>query len=186
MRRMLVPIIIALALITLGPVASAQDASPAAGSPSPTASLLAGLGYPDLEVTTDGTDFTAPSELAAGRYHLIVSNTGPTKVASVTVAQPPEGTTVDEMIQTFAGTSNDEQPPDLFYHLNLVEGVYAAPGATNEAILDLTPGDWAVGVDLENDDGSTTSLVKPFTVTGEFPEVEDPPADIEVTAVDLA
>ena len=70
--------------------------------------------------------------------------------------------------------------------LKLVEGVYAEPGSTIEAIIDLTPGDWAAGVDLENEDGSTTSLAKPFTVTGAFPDVTDPAADVEVTGIDLS
>jgi hypothetical protein len=186
MKRTLAPLIVVIALIALAPVASAQYESPATGSPSPTPSLLAGLGYPDLEVTTDGTDFTPPSEVAAGRYHLIFRNNGTTAPVSLTVAQPPEGTTVDELIQTFSGTQVQEEPPELFYHLKLVSGLFAVPGSSSEAIVDLTPGDWAIGIDIENEDGSTTSVIKPLTVSGEFPEVEDPPADIEVTAIDLA
>ncbi len=63
-------VFVLLALLVSSTVltATAQEATPGA-TPAGGDSLLAGLGYPEIRVTTDGTTHDFPTELEAGRYH---------------------------------------------------------------------------------------------------------------------
>ena len=80
---------IALTLIAF-PATNAQEATPMTGSPAAEESLLAGLGYPEIVITTDGTDFTAPAEIEAGRYRLVVENTSDTRSADIELFRVPD------------------------------------------------------------------------------------------------
>lgn len=189
MRRAFVSFVLLCALSLAALPASAQDASPPAASPAAGTSLLAGLGFPDLVFTTDGTDFEAPTDVVAGRYHVIFNNLGTAAPANFTVLRPPDGMSVDELIAAFEAPDEDDNPdtePPIFYQVIFAGGVSAEPGSTGDAIIDIPPGDWVFGMTVENEDGPTTDIAVPVTVTGEMPELVDPPADVEVTAADLA
>src|SRR5262245_46623807 len=70
----------------LGGDTSAQEATPAMGSPTAATSMLAGLGVADLTLTTDGTDFTMPAEVEAGRYRFVVENSNDHMSADILLA----------------------------------------------------------------------------------------------------
>ena len=62
-------------------------------------------------------------------------------------------------------------------------GVMTVPGQGDQAVLDLTPGEWIAW----GDDPSAAQKPVTFTVTGDFPaDVAEPDADITATLVDFA
>ena len=78
---------------------------------------------------------------------------------------------------------DEAQPLPLFvYQLHFAGGVYAPTGATAQAVIDLTPGEYVVW-------GTTAVPLQPviMNVTGDFPpDVPDPAADITATLIDFA
>jgi hypothetical protein len=172
--------LLALLLLAIGLLpAAAQDASPEGES------LLAGLGYPELVITTDGVDFTVPAEVEAGRYRLVLENTGPLS-SELLLSQVPAGMTDAEVQAALEEAEQAEVPPPLVYELVINGGTQAEPGATGEVVLDLAAGDWVfnlAGFGEEDDEG--INLFKVVTVTGEPPAVEDPAAAVEVSLIDF-
>jgi hypothetical protein len=159
------------------------------GTPSTGASLLAGLGFPDLVVSTDGVAVSAPTEVAAGRYHLIVQNSSDGMNADLQLDKVPDGKTYDDLATLIAQADpSSPQPPEIFYQLVIAGGASAGPGGSGDAIVDLTPGDWVF--DLTNspvdEDGPESMSPAKVTVTGDMPDLTDPPADISVDMVELA
>ncbi|MFS2056483.1 hypothetical protein ACEN8K_47780, partial [Variovorax sp. CT11-76] len=71
-------LVVVLLLSSLSPIA-AQEASPEPVDDS----LLAGLGYPEIRVTSDGTTHDFPAEVEAGRYRIVLENTGDVEVDPV-------------------------------------------------------------------------------------------------------
>jgi hypothetical protein len=179
---MLVALLMLLGLTSQG--IAAQDASPMAGG-TPTASLLAGLGYPDLVVTTDGTTNDLPATLEAGRYHVVLNNTNATSNVDLDFYMPPAGTSVDDAIAIYNQSISSEQPPDLFYQLTIPGGVIAPPNGTAEGIIDLNPGDWFAGIQIESEDGPGTGAAQALSVTGEMPTLTDPTVAVTATLSDL-
>ncbi len=177
----LATLLLLLALIPQG--IAAQDASPVAGTG--TASLLSGLGYPDLVVNTDGTTNDLPAELPAGRYHVVLQNTNPTNAVELDFYLPPDGTSVDDAIAIYNESVSLEQPPELFYQLVIPGGVVALPGGTGEVLIDLAPGSWFAGIQIQSQDGPGTGTAQALTVTGTMPELNDPEGAVSVTLADL-
>ena len=72
MRRAIALVVPFLCMLLIAPTIGAQDATPMAGN-APAASLLAGLGYPDLVVTSDGTtnDLPAMAKKIGKRIHFV-------------------------------------------------------------------------------------------------------------------
>ena len=173
----LLTLLLALTL-GLGSVA-AQEATPAGES------LLAELGYPELVVTTDGTDFTVPAEVEAGRYRLVLENTGEGG-ADIELYQLPEGLTFDDLVAIFAEADEAETPPDVFYELVINGGVSSEAGGTGDVVLDLTPGEWAFNLYSFNEEtGEEVNLPKAVTVTGEMPALDEPEVAAEVGLIDF-
>ncbi len=173
--------LLALLLCGVGllPVA-AQDATPEGES------LLAGLGYPELVVTADGTDFTVPAEVEAGRYRLVLQNDSALST-ELNLAQVPEGMTSGDVEAAFREAAEAEIPP-LIYELVINGGPQAEPGVTGDVVLDLAPGDWVfnlVGFGEEEEEDEGIDLYKTVTVTGEPPAVADPEAAVEVSLIDF-
>ena len=168
--------------------ASAQDATPAA-SPAGGDSLLAGLGYPEIRVTTDGTTNDFPTELEAGRYHVVLENRGDMEV-DLEFVQLPEGLTYEEVDAGFEeaeAASPPFVPPGFFFDMVWNGGVLATPpGGAKGVVLDLTPGEWTViltayGPDAE--EGVDTPVTA--TVTGEMPETDDPTGHVEIGILEM-
>lgn len=160
--------------------ATAQDASPEASADG--TSLLAGLGYPELTLTTDGVTLDVPAEIEAGRYHVTFTNTATDVSADLELYQLPEGVTTDDLLAAF----ETGELPEWFFNIVSNGGATAGPGETSEAILDFTPGEWVFNVYTYNDD-FTTNVNTPttVTVTGEMPAVEDPEAAVEASMIDF-
>ena len=95
MRRVFFGFLATLLFFPVGmlSIVTAQDATPGA-SPATDDSLLAELGYPEIRITTDGTTNDFPTELEAGRYHVVLENQGDIDV-DLEVAQLPEGMTLE-------------------------------------------------------------------------------------------
>ncbi len=182
--RKLFGLLFVLSLLLLpGQRALAQQSSPAAGS-----SLLTDLGYPDLVISTDGSTMDAPTELAAGRYHLVVQNSGDLS-AGVSFGQVPEDMTYDDLVTTLKNQDPQaQQPPEILYKMVLAGGSIAAPGSTAEAIITLAPGDWLIDVNASdpNSEGPGTDIFQELSVSGDLPELTDPEAGVVVDMVELA
>src|SRR4051794_15334024 len=90
-----------------------DERSANASAPSAATSTLETLGYPELRlVATDG-GFSAPSEVAAGRYLVVLENDlTPSEEGAVTdvnILQLPEGVSIDEL-NGLADASNTTLP----------------------------------------------------------------------------
>lgn len=147
-------------------------------------SLLADLGYPTLEFTTnDGSDLNVPTQLEAGRYHIIFNNQSDHDF-DLEVYQLPEGLTNDDLIALFEEAFGGEGPPeipDVFYDVVFNGGVSSLPGEMVEVVLDLFPGEWTFNLynyDPETDENANNSMA--VNVTGEMPAIEPPAEVIEI------
>ena len=120
----------------------AQDASPTS-----TGSSLAELGYPEFRVVVTDEGFVAPSEAPAGRTLVVVENQGtpdgPAQVTDINFLQLPEGIAVDELNELF--TSEEGALPDWYGDIVSTGGFKVAAGETGYGVIDLQPGEWAVG-----------------------------------------
>jgi hypothetical protein len=177
---MLVPILL---LGSIAP-AVAQEASPEPAGDS----LLAGLGYPEIRVTSDGTTHDFPTEIEAGRYRIVLENTGDVEV-DIEIVQLPEGITPDEVNAAFAEAEASPVfvPPDFFYDMTWNGGVWALPGETRDAVLDLAPGEWyAAFTSYDPETGDEVDRSETMvTVTGEMPTVEEPAGVVDIGLVDM-
>ena len=173
-------LVLALLLLAVGLLpAAAQNATPEGKS------LLAGLGYPELVVTTDGTDFTVPAEVESGRYRLVLQNDS-ALATELNLALVPEGMTAADIEAAFLEAAEAEVPPPLVYELVLNGGAAAEPGASGEVVLDLAPGDWVFNlVGFGEEDVEGIDLYKTVAVTGEPPAAEDPADAAEVAMIDF-
>lgn len=189
MRRIFGLVVALSLLLMVMPTTVAQEATPATGSPTAADSLLAGLGYPELVITTDGTTSDAPSELPAGRYHLVLNNTNEALSVDLELYQVPDGMTFDELEAEFAATDPESfEPPAIFYQLTIAGGALTDPGSSGDVVVDLTPGDWAFNLFAYSDesDAPPTNMPTQVTVTGEMPELTDPAVDVTANMIDLA
>jgi hypothetical protein len=135
MRKvMLVPFILMFVLGSAIGV-SAQEATPAA-------SPFAGMGYQELHIVATDTEFQAPAQATAGLTLLTIENQSSSD-ASVTLAGPKEGQTMDEMMQMVATPSPQGPFPPIFYEIKLTGGPTAKSGETKQVLINLTEGDWA-------------------------------------------
>ncbi|MBA2775998.1 MAG: hypothetical protein H0U31_04620 [Chloroflexia bacterium] len=183
MKRLFAIVAVSLLFSLVAP-AAAQDATPETGP-----SLLAELGYPELRVTSDGATSDMPTELEAGRYHIILENTSEVDI-DLEFYQLPEGTTIEDLEAFFAEVSESEGPgfavPDFFYDMVFNGGATSLAGETGEVVLDLMPGEWVVNLltyDPETDE--TADVLNTLTVTGEEPEVEDVAGAIEIVMAEM-
>lgn len=183
MRRV-IPLIVLFAMLFSPAVlaVSAQEATPTAED-----SLLADLGYEEIRVTSDGTTHDFPTELEAGRYHIVLENTSELEV-DLEIVQLPEGITPDDVNAAFAEAEESPVfvPPDFFFDMTWNGGPWANPGETRGVVLDLTPGEWYVALssyDVEAGE-EVTSNETLVTVTGEMPELGEPEGT-EIGMIDM-
>lgn len=185
MRRVLFWVLIALLVVPSAGLAAAQDATPGA-SPAGGGSLLEAMGYPEIRVATDGTTNDFPTEVEAGRYHVVLENQSDMMEIDLEIWQLPEGVTIDDVVAFFESGDEEAMVPDFFYDMNFNGGPAAFPGETTGVVLDLTPGEWYANVytyDPETDEN--TDMPVAFTVTGEMPELDEPAADATIEMVDM-
>lgn len=126
------------ALFSLSSPALAAQQATAAASP------LAGMGYPEVTVTiTDKEIQLSPSDVTAGLVLLTVVNQS-SDDNGAGILGPGPGQTLQDLQQAAATpTSGDEFPPFL-YHATIAGGPGAIKaGATAQAVIELTEGDWA-------------------------------------------
>lgn len=186
MRRMLSLITLMTLLLSSSVAAvTAQDSTPA--SPAAGPGLLAELGYEEIRVTSDGTTHDFPTELEAGRYHIVLKNQSDLEL-NLEFFQLPEGVTVDDVTAFFEEVSDSPEivVPDYFYDIVFNGGPVALPRETSGVVLDLTPGEWVVNLltyDLETDE--QTDSLSTVTVTGEMPDLDDPAGHVEIGLIDM-
>ena len=171
-----------LMMLSAGAPAVAQDATPAGGG-----NPFADLGLPEIAVTMTDTAFEGvPSELAAGRYVLSITNAlttlGPGESAGANFLLLPEELTAEAFIaemgpppatpeaaEAAASPMAEEEafmlPPPWYYETTMAGGPYAEAGDTRSAVVELTAGEWVLWAEFP---GAPQAPV-PVTVTGEAP-----------------
>jgi hypothetical protein len=180
MRRF--PVLVAffvLMPLLFAPAALAQEATPVATFP-------ATLGLPELRITITDTGFDAPSEVAAGRVLLTVTNTAtPTgDSADADFVRLPDGTTIDDVAAFFGPqmatpSSMEEAAPDWIYEATFAGGPIVPPGQSMQAIVELTPGEWILLNDIPGAQQPPQSLT--VTESAASPTaMEEPQADVDV------
>jgi len=182
--------------------ARAQTSTPVAGD-------FSSLGFPELNVTiTDSGYEGIPESLPAGRY--LLNATANTSEPSSPDQQPPTiaflsptpaGMSANDFLQMFMAPPPDASPsaggdqgggdqgggdfmlPLPVYQMKFAGGTMVVPGQSEQAIVDLTAGEWIAW----GDDPEVSTAPTIFTVTGDFPaDVQDPDADITATLIDFA
>jgi hypothetical protein len=160
MRRLCIPFVAALLFLVASPAVIAQDATP-----SPSASLMAALGYLELHVEVAGLDYPIPppDQVPAGRYLISLTNSGAESWHGF-LLRLPEGVTIDSVMSATPGA--DESPPPWLF-----EATYPGfpgetqPAETNVAVVDLVPGEYLIVGDSFQPfvvtDGSATPSAAP-------------------------
>jgi hypothetical protein len=181
MRRLISVIALLLTMSLFSPIATAQEASPAAA-----ASPLAALGYPELRVTSDGTTHDLPTELGAGRYHVIIDNQSGLDI-DLEFYQLPEDVTVAELSAAFQEAEGPQfVPPDFFYDMVFNGGPTSLAGGTGEVVLDLTPGEWVVNLFTYNPETDEQSdNFQTVTVTGELADMGGVEGAVEIVMAEM-
>jgi len=131
--------------------------------------LFADLGLPEIAVTITATAFEGvPTELAAGRYLLAVTNATEEEDLGAAFIQPPDGMTGAEFADMVAGMAAESEEaatpgadaaaaeaspaaegedsgiPPWYCEVSLAGGIYAGPGETSYIVIDLAAGEWAL------------------------------------------
>lgn len=170
MRFKSVLVIVAVLLASLGGTVQvlAQDATPDAVD-----SALAALGLPELNITVTDDHFDVPGVVPAGQTLITLKNIGHDSRASFLLRFPETMTIAD----IFAGVPDGDQPPAWLFTSTLVGFPgETLPGATNRAVVDLTP-----GLYLILDDFSQPFFVLPAGSNDGTSSAIEPTADGEVS-----
>jgi hypothetical protein len=176
--------VLAALLATALPVAGIDRGDVSAQGTAPAAeSSLAAAGYPEFRIvaTDDGPRF--PASVAAGRLLVTLENQS-TARSDVTFIQLPAGITLADLDAAFV--SSDGIAPDWLSDIVSTGGFNVDAGQTGYGVLDLTPGEWLIGI------GDDNPFV-PLTVTGDDTAAStdgaDPDADVtfqlDAHAIDL-
>ncbi|MEZ4498715.1 MAG: hypothetical protein R2839_01350 [Thermomicrobiales bacterium] len=178
------------AVVTLLLVLVASLSGAAAQTSTRSLLVAADLGLPELVITATDDGWDAPAEIAAGRYLLTVSYDGNREYGTTAFALLPEDWTIERFNQHLAETNaafdatpvSGEPPvdPDLswIYEITLAGGVSPTPGSTEQAIVDLRSGTWAIWAD------EFVPPARQLVVTGEPPAIQPiPEQTAAVTAI---
>jgi hypothetical protein len=198
MRRLFSVIAVLLTVSLVGPVATAQEATP-------TASGFADLGLPTIDVTVTADAYEGiPESVEAGRYLVTVSlGEGANEFGGgIAFLQPPDNMTAEAFMSAFmsppdetgvgavaatpvegaeASPASDGAqmggPPAFLFEATYAGGTYSF-GGSSEVVLDLTPGEWIAWAD----DPEAPQQPVFFEVTGEMP-TDLPEPDAAATIV---
>ncbi|MBA3274771.1 MAG: hypothetical protein H0T72_03185, partial [Chloroflexia bacterium] len=197
MRRLFSLVALLLAMSMLAPVATAQDATPAASG-------LADLGLPTLDVTVTAAGYEGiPESLEAGRYLVTITAAEDTGEFGGNVAfVQPSGVSADEFLGMLAGPPPDASggdsaspvvdaeatpaedgseaggPPAALFEATFAGGTFAVPGQSAEIVLDLPPGEWIA--EAGDPEASQEPII--FEVTGEMPvDLAEPESSATLT-----
>jgi hypothetical protein len=191
------------ALALAGPSAVAQDAT-SAGQPQ----LFADpMGLPELRIIATDTGYEGvPTETVAGRYLVTFTNSA-ARQAAVDFMRLPQGVGLENLAPPpvpgpppaelgsgpgldatlVPGAAGGTPPPEWYYTTYMAGGAGAAPGQTVQAIVDLTPGAYAVWGETPDAPQAPAAL----TVTGEAGATPpsapaEPVADVTVREIKTA
>ncbi len=210
MRRRMVSVIGAALLLGVGsvPAGARQEAAPANG--------LAELGLPEIEVAITAEAYEGiPESIEAGRYLITVTADESLEFGGGISFIRPEGVTAEEFLGALAGPPEGDgsesaatpgpeaegtpaegsegpgAPPPFVYDSLYAGGAFAGGGASAQAVVDLSPGEWIAW----GDDPEATQEPVVVEVTGEMPsDLTEPESgatltmseyDIQVTAGEL-
>ncbi len=149
MYRALAFVLLMIGLIAGGATAAAQ------ATPDAASSQLAGFGYPELIVTTDGATYDAADSISAGRYVLTATNSGAEGTEADLVLLPPDQT-IDTLIAAMAAP----EPTPWLFDIVFAGGPIVPAGQTMRTVVDLTPGSWVI-----MSTGNPTPEPRPLIVT---------------------
>lgn len=161
------------ALVVAGPIgAAAQQATP-------TASPLASLGLPELQITATDQGFDAPAEVKAGWY-LVTLDNQTTEDITGDIMVLPSGQTADSILSV---ATPGAAVPAWAYQTTFAGGPAAAAGGSGQAVVQLTEGDWVIW-----NGGSATPAPHPLTVTAATGTVTapNPTAGVDVQEQEYA
>lgn len=174
-------------LIAAGIVSATANDSASAQVSTPLAAYaeLATVSYPELRLVATDNGFSSPSEVASGRYLVVLENdltpSDDSAVTDVNLLQIPTGASIDELndlIETGGTTA-----PAWFDEIVSLGGFNVDAGKTGYGVIDLPAGEWYIGV------GDTNPYV-PLTVTGNTDAtpsaIASPPTDITLHLSDFA
>lgn len=119
--------------------ASAQEATSAEGEPSFT---MAGMS--DLQITLSSSEIVVPAEIPAGRVRVTLTNTDAEDVNSIMLVRLSDDVRLSDLRPAAGTPTADAGPPAWLYRATLAGGPAAIPGSTGVAVVDLSPGEWAV------------------------------------------
>jgi hypothetical protein len=123
---------VVLVFALAGP-AAAQEATPWAG-----ASPLAGLGFPEVEITIENGQITVPAEVEAGRVLITYNNVGDESSHPI-LMQLPANVPVEDAVADLGPEAME--PPAWFLDATFPGFVgETLPGQTSHAVVNLRPG----------------------------------------------
>jgi hypothetical protein len=110
------------------------------------ATNLAGLGLPKVTITVTGTEYqVSPATTPAGWTVVTFENQGPGD-NSADVMLLPQGETMESLMEVLstAMASPTAAPPAWIYETTFAGAPWASAGASAQAVVHLSPGDWVI------------------------------------------
>jgi hypothetical protein len=172
-----------LTVLTLAP-ASAQQGIDA----SFTHEKIDAYGFPELEVTFNGTSFETPAEVTAG-YHTVVLTPGEGFAVYADFMQVPDGLAHDEAVDLALQAGAMDVTSEGWTYGG---GSYTFSNMPIKFVVNLTPGEWHIAASYMADEDGAEEFMElyPLTVaepaSGSPMPVDGPTADVIMTLEDVA
>jgi hypothetical protein len=136
--------------------ATAQDADIAFSS-----EIIDSYGFPELNVTFDGTEFEVPTEVEAG-YHVVVLTPSEGTAVYVDFMQPPDGLSDEEATEiALVAAGQDIVEPGWVFG----GGSYAFNNTTTRFIVYLKPGEWKIAASWQADEDGAEEIMTLYPLT---------------------
>lgn len=174
-----------LALTVLG-LAACQpiQPEPATGAAAPAAAETAAA-IPQVTIKAQDFAFDMPDELPSGLVSLTLTNEGAVNHHAI-VARLVEGVTLDQVKEALAAPEGEGEGNDVQDLLFMMPDT--APGASNQATVDLAPGAWVIfSVSMDGQMNGQPApdwalgSIKQFTVAGAASAAAAPQPDLVLT-----
>lgn len=183
MRGLLTAMLGAMLVLAVGVLpAGAQDGA----TPEATGSILAGMGYPELAIEVVNGEITVPAEVEAGRTLITYTNAGE-ESSHPFLIRIPDSVSPE---QAAADTGPEAMEPPAWFFDSTFPGFVGEtmPGETTRAVVDLTPGNYAVldnsafpfrvvesdATPVASGDPASDGTVRLFEMGFELPEPVEP------------